>query len=250
MGDSPLPDELLVTKFFIPPQGSKNLPRERLFAALDRGLAPEHRLILVSAPAGYGKTALTADWVRRLESTPDGPMVAWLSLDEGDYDPAIFFAYLAASLQKALPGAGETAHMLLHSPQAASPRAALAGLSNDLAERGRDMVLVLDDYHHIRTPAIHEDLAYWIDHLPPNAHLLVATRSDPPFPLHRYRGRGQMVELRMDDLRFTPEEAAGFLRQFTGADLGVRRSTVPPGPPGGTLHRHTGTAHRHTGTRH
>ncbi|HZW04818.1 MAG TPA: AAA family ATPase, partial [Anaerolineaceae bacterium] len=213
-------DELLVTKFFIPPQGSRNLPRERLFALLDRGLSPENHLTLVSAPAGYGKTALIADWVHRLAETPGAPAVAWLSLDESDNDPAVFFAYLAASLRTAHPAAADIAHRLLHAPQATPPRAAFAGLANELTQSGAGVVLVLDDYHLIRNPAIHDELAYWIDHLPPNAHLLVATRSDPSFPLHRYRGRGQMVEVRMDELRFSPEEVAGFMRQFSGVELG------------------------------
>lgn len=184
-------------------------------------------MILVCAPAGYGKTTLLADWLRHLPANDHA--FAWLSLDESDNDPIVFFNYLIASLQQAGLAAGETARLMLQSPQSGTLTGILASLANDLAHSERQVVLLLDDLHVIHTPAVHEGLGFLIDHLPPNAHMVIATRSDPPLALHRYRARTQMVEIRLDDLRFTLEEAAGFLNDCAEFNLGKAEIEIVAG---------------------
>lgn len=179
----------------------------------------QNRLILICAPAGYGKTTLVGDWIRRLQAS-GGPAAAWLSLDEGDNDPAVFFSYFFACLQKIIPGTGEEARSLLESPQRPPIPALLSGIVNDLAASGAEIILVLDDYHAIHSQPVHEGLSYLIEHLPPGVHLAITSRSDPPFPLHRFRGRGQMVEIRQQDLRFSREEVNRFLSGFSSERLG------------------------------
>jgi LuxR family transcriptional regulator, maltose regulon positive regulatory protein len=185
--------------------------RPRLVEALGEGRA--QRLILVCAPAGFGKTALLTDWARR----GDWP-VAWLSLDAGDNDPARFWRQAVAALDQVRPGIGERIGPLLGPPAPPSFEGLVTALINELADRpGEDeLLLVLDDYHLIDTQQVHEPLVFLLEHLPPGVHLVLASRADPPLPLARLRAAGQLVELRPGDLRFTAEEAAALLRETAG----------------------------------
>ena len=137
--------------------------------------------------------------------------IAWLSLDEDDNDPTRFLTYVIAALQTCQASLGTTAGALLAAPQAPPPKAILTLLLNDLATLTAPLVLVLDDYHLMTNPAIHDALAFWVDHLPPSCHLVITTRIDPPLPLARWRVRNQLTELRADDLRFRSAEVVTFL---------------------------------------
>src|ERR1700728_3495144 len=185
------------------------VPRPRLAGALGGGL------VLVCAPAGFGKTALLADWLRS-----GGRPVAWLSLDAGDNDPVRFWRHVVAALDRARPGTGERV-ALLFAPAPSSFEGLVTALINELAAQSGEnpIVLVLDDYHLIDARQVHASLAFLLEHLPPGLHLVLASRSDPPLPLARLRARGQLAELRADDLRFTAEEAAALLRESAGAAL-------------------------------
>jgi LuxR family maltose regulon positive regulatory protein len=191
------------------------VPRPRLLQRLDAGL--RGKLTLVSAPAGFGKTTLATEWLSQLSI--DNYQAAWLSLDEGDNDLSRFLIYLIAALQTIEAGIGETALAVLQSPQPPPVETVLTSFINDIGAYGGSCVLVLDDYHLITTRAVHDCLAFLLDHLPHQAHLLIATRVDPPLPLARLRARGQMTELRAADLRFTTEESAAFLNHVMGLDL-------------------------------
>ena len=201
---------LLQTKFYVPPVRSNLVPRQHLIERLDEGLHLGHRLTLVSAPAGFGKTTLLSEWASRR-------FVDWLSLDEGDNDPTRFLAYLAAALRTVgveveegiFAGAGAPATM----------EARLTTLVNRVNAAPASFILVLDDYHFITAQPVHDTLTFFLDHLPGNMHLVIATRADPPLPVARLRGRGQLTELRLTDLRFTPDEAATFLNQVMGLGL-------------------------------
>ena len=207
---------LLTTKLHIPPVRAEWVPRPRLVERLSAGL-DGRRLTLISAPAGSGKTSLAAAWLAALGS---GFRAAWLSLDEGDNDPARFLAYLVAALRAAGPQIGtEALRLLERAPAALEVEPVAASLINDLAGLGSPAILVLDDYHAITELAVHEAVGLLVDRQPPSLHLAIATRHDPPLPLSRLRGRGQMAELRQSDLRFTPEEAAAFLNRSMGLRL-------------------------------
>lgn len=209
---------LLSTKLSLPPRPRALVPRRRLAARLEEGLGA--RMILISAPAGFGKTTLLAEWLHGREGAPPLP-VAWLSLDREDDDPTRFLAYLVAALQTLAPRLGEGLLWALHSPQPPPPESLLAVLVNDAADlldQGR-YLLVLDDYHVIQAPDIHRMLSFLLDHLPPTLGLVVAGRAEPPVPLARLRGQGQLVNLRDADLRFTPQEATVFLNEIMGLAL-------------------------------
>jgi LuxR family transcriptional regulator, maltose regulon positive regulatory protein len=208
-------DPLLMTKLSIPFVRPSLVARPGLSEKLDEGLG--RKLTLLSAPAGFGKTTLLSTWIGELSN--DGRPIAWLSLDSGDNDPARFWRYFVTAIDQLKPGSGETALALLGSPQAPPIEAVLTTLLNELVDLSTDAVLVIDDYHLIESQAIHEALTFLIDHLPPRVHLGIATRVDPPLPLPRLRARGEMTELRADDLRFTSEEAATFLNQVMGLEL-------------------------------
>jgi LuxR family maltose regulon positive regulatory protein len=209
-----VPAPILATKLYIPPSRRSVVLRPRLVERLDDGLAAGHRLTLVSAPAGFGKTTLVGEWVAGC-----GRPVAWLSLDEGDGDPSRFLAYLIAALQTVAPGIGEGVLTVLQSPQPPPPESTLTALLNDIAAIPDAVVLVLDDYHVLDAKPVDDALAFLVEHLPPQLHLVIATREDPALPLARLRARGQLTELRGADLRFTPPEAAGFLNQVMGLNL-------------------------------
>ena len=208
------PDVLLATKLHLPRPQADLVPRPRLAEALDKGMA--RALIVVSAPAGFGKTALLADWIRE-----EGKLAAWLSLDPADNDPARFWRHAAAALDRVRPGIGERVGPLLGPPAPREFTGLVAALINELAgQPGNDeILLVLDDYHLIGSESVHGSLAFLLEHRPPGLRLVLATRADPPLPLARLRARGQLTELRAAELRFTTGEAAALLHQATDADL-------------------------------
>ena len=205
-------DVLLATKLYVPASRPDLVPRPRLADRLDEGLA--RGLVLVCAPAGYGKTVLLADWARR-----GGHPAGWLSLDAGDNDPARFWRHAVAALDRARPGLGERVAPLLGPSAPSSFQALVTALINELAAEpdAEEMLLVLDDYHVINTQAVHESLAFLLEHRPPGIWVVLASRSDPPLPLARLRARGQLGEVRAADLRFTPEEAAVLLQHVAAA---------------------------------
>jgi LuxR family maltose regulon positive regulatory protein len=206
-------DALLTTKLHIPRRQPAYVPRPRLLDELDQGLA--HGLVLVCAPAGFGKTTLLADWTRRGRWP-----VAWLSLDEGDNDPVRFWRHAVAALDRVRPGIAGTLSPLLGPPQPPSFDVVVTSLINGLAAgSGEVVVLVLDDYHLVDAEAVHASLAFLLEHLPPGLSLVLVGRADPPLPLARLRARGRLTELRAADLRFSVEEAASLLRTAVGADL-------------------------------
>jgi LuxR family maltose regulon positive regulatory protein len=173
-------------------------------------------LTVLSAPAGFGKTTLLTEWLATLPA--GGPAIAWLSLDDRDNDPALFWTYVITAMQTAMDGVGAAALQLLAS-SSASPEAALPALLNDLNGLSKDLLLVLDDYHLIEAPEVREAMAFLVEHQPPQLHLVLATRADPPLPLARMRARGQLLEVRASDLRFTAEESAAYLNGPMGLGL-------------------------------
>jgi len=216
---------LLRTKLYIPPIRPELVSRSRLIERLEAGLY--RKLTLVSAPAGFGKTTLLSECVVHCGAHD---RVAWVSLDKGDNVPNRFWTYVIAALQT-LPvfheaGVGEAAQAMLQSSQVPSINGLLVGLINEIAEltartdhNGDTYMLVLDDYHLIAEDTIHEGLLFFLDNLPPQMHLVILGRADPPWPLARLRARGELAELRAPDLRFTPEEARAFLNDAMRLDL-------------------------------
>ncbi len=205
---------LIETKLHVPHRRRGLVTRSRLRSRLDRGR--EATLTLVSAPAGFGKTTLLTDWLAAEAAA--GRATAWLSLDQRDNDPALFWTYLVTALQTAAPDVGAGALALLHSPQS-TLEAVVATLINDLDAIADEVVLVLDDYHVIDAPEVHESMGFLLDHLPRQVHLVIASRADPPLPLARLRARGELVEVRAADLRFTSDEATAYLDGMTGLEL-------------------------------
>ncbi len=203
---------ILATKLYIPSPQPKVVLRPRLIERLNEGL--HRRLTLISAPAGFGKTTLLGEWLAGCERP-----AAWLSLDEADSDPTRFLAYLAAALQTIAVDIGEGILGALKSPQPPPAESLLTTLLNEIATIEDDLVLVLDDYHAIDAKLVDDALTFLIEHLPPQMHLIIATREDPNLPLARLRARGQLTELRAAHLRFDLSEAAGFLNQAMGLNL-------------------------------
>ena len=216
---------LLETKLHMPGRRPGAVSRPRLG---DRLLpAARSRLTLVSAPAGFGKTTMLVHWLAETtEAAPaGGPAVAWVSLDERDNEPATFWTYVITALQAATDsiegadgGVGAAALGLLGSPHPPTATA-LATLLNDLQALPGEVLLVLDDYHVIDARDIHDGMGYLLDHLPPSVHVVLATRADPPLPLARLRARGDLVDVRSADLRFTRAEAAEYLAGPMGLAL-------------------------------
>jgi LuxR family maltose regulon positive regulatory protein len=203
---------LLATKLYIPPPRPNTVRRPRLIARLHEGL--ERKLTLLSAPAGFGKTTLLSDWIAGRER-----QVAWLSLDKGDDDPARFLAYLIMAFQNSAANIGAGVLGALRSSQPPPVEAVLTALLNDLTTLSDRVVLVLDDYHVLDAQPVDRALAFLLEHLPPQIHLVIATREDPQLPLARLRAGGHLTELRAADLRFTAPEAAAFLNQAMGLTL-------------------------------
>ena len=173
-----------------------------------------HKLTLISAPAGFGKTTLVSEWVTGCRRP-----VAWLSLDEGDNDPTRFLTYLVTALQTIAANIGEGVLSVLQSPQPPPIESILTILLNEITTIPDNFILVLDDYHVIDIKPVDDAFTFLLEHLPPQMHLVITTREDPPLPLARLRARGQLTELRAADLRFTPSEAAEFLNQMMGLNL-------------------------------
>src|SRR5215207_5126288 len=221
-GDVVMAGPLLETKLHVPRRRHGLVPRPRLSERLSRGT--ESALTLVSAPAGFGKTTLLAEWLAAAPA--DERSAAWLSLDQRDNDPALFWTYLIAALQTAAHGVGAGALSLLQSPQPPI-EAVLATLLNDLHAISDDVVLVLDDYHVIDARDVQDGMAFLLGHLPPQIHLVIASRADPAQPLARLRARRELVEIRAADLRFTPEEAATYLNGVMGLELAARDVAAP-----------------------
>jgi LuxR family maltose regulon positive regulatory protein len=211
----------LTTKLFIPLRRPRDsvVDRSRLTDRL--GAANGQRLTLISAPAGFGKTTLLSEWIPHSEHC-----VSWLSLDPGDNDPVRFWAYVAAALQTLRPDLGISALALLDLPQTPPIESILTLLLNDVAAFPDRFTLVLDDYHVVETPAVHTALTFLLDHLPPQMHLMITSRSDPPLPLARWRARRQLTEIRAADLRFTSDEAATFLNHVMGLSLAADEITA------------------------
>jgi LuxR family maltose regulon positive regulatory protein len=197
---------LLATKLHMPSVRPNLVSRPHLLSSLTSG--SDNRLILLSAPAGFGKTTLLSDWLAT-HSWPAG----WLSLDRGDNDPVRFWTYVIAALQTNRPGLGESSLALLSAGLASPMESVLTMLINDLDSTGDRCLLVLDDYHAIDNPVIHSTMSFFLDHLPIGAHVAIATRVDPPLALAHLRANGRLLELRVDKLRFTPEETSELLNE-------------------------------------
>jgi LuxR family maltose regulon positive regulatory protein len=213
-GQRSLDTPLLETKLHAPRRRSTVVPRTRVVARLQQADRPP--LTLVSAPAGFGKTTLLAEWTA--SASHDEVATAWLSLDARDNDPAVFWSYVIAALHTAVPEAGATALPLLRSAHAPIDTIVTA-LLHDLGRVSIEVVLVLDDYHVIESHELHEAVVFFLDHLPQHVHLMIGSRADPPFALGRMRARGDLLEIRAADLRFTADETATYLNQTMGLDL-------------------------------
>jgi LuxR family maltose regulon positive regulatory protein len=205
---------IIATKLYVPKQRRPLVARPRLLERLRRG--GESRLTLVSAPAGFGKTTLLAEWFG--ETPGEDRSVAWLSLDPADNEPASFWTYVMTALHTAVPGVGSSALELI----ASSPlptELVLTTVLNELAGAPGDLWLVLDDYHLVDNQDVRDGMTLLLEHLPPQVHVVLSTRADPDLPLARWRVRGELVEIRAADLRFTSDEAATYLNEVTGLHL-------------------------------
>jgi LuxR family transcriptional regulator, maltose regulon positive regulatory protein len=200
---------LLLTKFYVPPIRSNQITRPRLNELLNRGM--DKTLILVSAPAGYGKSTLVSRWLKET-----GIPSAWLSLDAGDNDPNRFLQYLLTAVQPVAPSIGGG---LLDMLQPAQHENAINNLTNELASTTDSFALVLDDFHVINSEAVMNMVVYLLEHLPYQKHLVLLTRIDPPLPLSRLRVRNQLVDIRADQLRFTHDEIAALLNEIMGLKI-------------------------------
>ncbi|NUM77398.1 hypothetical protein HUU40_23815 [candidate division KSB1 bacterium] len=206
MSETISPPALLTTKFFLPPARSDLVRRPRLTERLNEGL--QRQLTLISAPAGFGKTTLLGEWI------PASPRcVTWVSLDKDDNDAVRFWTYVAAALQMLRSDLGKDTRDLLNSPQPPTFETILTSLVNEIAAFPDVFALVLDDYHVIESSPIHDALAFLLEHLPRNMHVIITSRADPALPLARLRARREMTELRAHDLRFTLAESTAFLNE-------------------------------------
>jgi ATP/maltotriose-dependent transcriptional regulator MalT/WD40 repeat protein/class 3 adenylate cyclase/DNA-binding XRE family transcriptional regulator len=239
LSDTLLADPLLATKFFVPAVAHSLIARPRLLDLLDAGR--QRPLTLVSAPPGFGKTTLLAQWLRQRSSEiPFGGVsaehtqnastqnpeliaqnfkVAWVSLDEDDNDLVRFWLYVLTALDRSQPGLTEALIMYVRRQQAPPIQTVVTMLLNALAQSTAPLLLVLDDYHVITEVAVHRSLTYLLEHLPPQLQLVLASRADPPLPLALLRARGQILEVRLDQLRATGDEVDAFLRQAMGLIL-------------------------------
>jgi LuxR family transcriptional regulator, maltose regulon positive regulatory protein len=206
---------LLATKLSVPRSRRSVVPRQSLCAPLDDGVS--RALVIISAPAGFGKSTLLTSWLA--ERATQNRSVGWLTLDAGDNDPNVFWRYFLAGISRVHPGAGATASALLGSPQPPRMPTMLAMLINDLHSVSDDVIFVLDDYQLIDTAEVHQAMTFLIENRPPRLHLIILTRADPPLPLSRLRASGELLELRAADLRFGPDEAGTYLNRAMGLQL-------------------------------
>ncbi len=236
--------DLLQTKLYVPRLRPSLVPRPRLIEKLNQGMQQGSKLTLISSPAGFGKTTLIADFGMRISEShiPHSvylglrsgqvriPKFAWFSLDESDNDPVRFLAYFIAALNQiegihpepvdgAETSIGQGTLTMLRSSQPPPAEVVLTPLINEIAAIPDKFILVLDDYHVIESSQVDDILAFLLENMPPQMHLVISSRADPRLPLSRLRVRGQLTELRAADLRFTSSEAAEFLNQVMGLDL-------------------------------
>jgi LuxR family maltose regulon positive regulatory protein len=209
---------LLRTKLFVPAPRNDTIQRPRLIHTLQTGLKAgetfNRKLTLISAPAGYGKTTLASQWIAET-----GISAAWLSLETGENDITRFLTYLVAALRCVSPEIGGSTLGMLQAPQRPPPEILLTALINELTAYHGSLLLVLDDYHVIRSHPIHEILNFLVEHLPPNVHLIITSREDPPLPLYRLLARREMLGIRQAELSFTVDEVGAFFRTLSGLDL-------------------------------
>ncbi len=205
---------LIATKLHVPRLRRGLVARPRLLERV--GLGVDSKVTLVSAPAGFGKSTLLTEWLAGAPA--DGRSVAWLSLDAADSDAATFWRYVVTALQNTLDGVGSRALELITSSPPATDLV-LTTLVNELAAWPGDVWLVLDDYHLVDGPEVGQGMTFLLTHLPPHVHVVLSTRADPDLPLARWRVRGELVEIRAADLRFTLDEAAQYLNDVTGLHL-------------------------------
>lgn len=211
-----MPAPILTTKLYLPAPQPKLVSRPHLIERLNRGLAG-HKLALIAAPAGFGKTTLLGEWIAACEHP-----AAWLSLDAGDSDPMRFLTYLIAALQTMMPDMGRDVLGMLQSPQPPTTNALLTLLINELAAVPNRFCLVLDDYHTVDSNIVDQIVIFLLEHVPPQWHLVIASREIPPLPLARLRARRQLTELVAADLRFTRGETAQFLNSIMGLGLSAQ----------------------------
>ena len=222
-----MPEILLRTKLSVPPLRASLVPRPHLIERLNQGLQLGHKLSLISAPAGFGKTTLVSEWVGnlRLDTAKESQInnrCAWLSLDEDDNDPTRFLAYFINALKQVEgmeTNLGDITLNMLRFPQPQPTKVILTSLINEVAEIPDRIVFILDDYHSIESASVDDALIFLLEHLPPQMHLVIATRDDPNLQISRLRGRDQLTELRAADLRFNSAEAAEFLNLVMDLDL-------------------------------
>jgi LuxR family maltose regulon positive regulatory protein len=207
-------DTLLTTKFHFPPVRPNRVSRPRLIESLNAGLRGP--LTLIAAPAGYGKTTLMCEW---RNGYGRGMPVAWLSLDESDNDPIRFWYYMVSALDTLQPTSLGDVLALLGSSQRPPIETFLAVLINQLDTFPKDFVLSLDDVHFLSESEIFQGIDFFLEHMPPQMHLVLLTRADPPLPISRLRERGHFVEIRARDLSFTHDEAIAFLNDVMKLDL-------------------------------
>ena len=205
---------ILATKLHIPRPPPQAVLRPRLVERLNEGL--HRKLTLVSGAAGFGKTTLLSAWIAET-----GIPVAWLSLDEADSDPTRFLTYLVAAVRTIAPNVGNAllADLLEKTSRPPSTESVLTALLNDITTIPDNFVVVIDDYHIVDAKPVDAAVTFLLAHMPAQMHLVIATREDPQLPLARLRGAGQLCELRVTDLRFTPPEAAAFLNEAMALNL-------------------------------
>jgi LuxR family maltose regulon positive regulatory protein len=208
-------EPLLSTRISAPSLRPDLVARPRLVSQLEEGLLLGHRLSLVAAPAGFGKTTLISEWL----SASDWP-VAWLTVDETCSDPSVFFSYLMASLSLIDEQIGHTVLPLLESRQELAEQSIVTALINNLAETDSRIVIVVDDYHSITSFSVHDALSFLVENQPPGLHVVIGTREDPPLPLSRFRARGLVTEIRESSLKFTQDESTTFFRDTMKLNLG------------------------------